>query len=247
MKPLGPAPLGARPVAPRRCTVLFDVDGTLVAGAAGEPSAGLIAMNVAAERITGIPALGDPVEFAGRTDMQIAYMLLAAGGVAKARPEQAAELIRAYLEELERNIARRPYFPLGEPAAAVGALDALGAAIGLGTGNVPRGAALKLRSAGIAQLFDLERGGYGDDGDDRAEVLARGAERCDPSGTLPVVIVGDTPRDVTAAHAIGARCVGVPFLRNTAEVLLAAGADAVIPAVGAELGEVVRQLIAYPT
>jgi phosphoglycolate phosphatase len=230
----------------RRCVVLFDVDGTLVGSASRGPSAGMIAMNLAAERLTGRPNLGDPVEFAGRTDVQIAFMLLAAGGVPGARPEQAMELVRLYVEELEGNIAQRPYVALGDPAAAVRVLDDLGAVVGLGTGNVPRGAALKLASAGIAHLFDLERGGYGDDGGDRAEVLACGAKRCDPSGALPIVIVGDTPRDIAAAHAIGAACVGVPFLGNTAAVLRDAGAEAVVRAVDADLGEVVRSLLGYP-
>ena len=241
----GPADLRGR-AAPRRCVVLFDVDGTLVASADGSPSAGLIAMNVAAQRLTGTSDLGDPVDFAGRTDVQIAFMLLAAGGASDVRPEQAMELVHIYIEELEKQIAQRPYVALGDPGPAVEALVAIGAVIGLGTGNVPRGAALKLQSAGIAHVFDFGRGGYGDDGGERAEVLACGAKRCDPSGALPIVIVGDTPRDVVAAHAIGAQCVGVPFLGNTAPVLLDAGADAVVQAVDVGLAEVVRRLLGYP-
>jgi phosphoglycolate phosphatase len=232
--------------APRLCVVLFDLDGTLVAGAAGVPSAGMVAMSLAAGRLTGRRNLGDPAEFAGRTDVQIAHLLLRQGGIRDPKPEQAAELVRLYAEELARQIAVRPYFALGDPAAAVRALDAIGAIVGLGTGNVPRGAEIKLSSAGIAHLFDLARGGYGDQGRDRAEVLSLGARRCDPSGVLPVVVVGDTPRDVAAARAIGAKCVGVPFLGNTAEVLREAGADAVIPAVGAQLAEVVGRLVGYP-
>jgi len=232
--------------APSLCVVLFDLDGTLVASEAKTSSAGLIAMNLAAERLTGRRILSDSAEFAGRTDVQIAHLLLRQGGIRDPKPEQAAELVRLYVEELARQIAVRPYFALGDPAAAVRALTAIGAIIGLGTGNVPRGAEIKLSSAGIAHLFDLARGGYGDQGRDRAEVLAVGARRCDPSGKLPVVVVGDTPRDVAAARAIAAACVGVPFFGNTAEVLRAAGADAVIPAVGAELAEVVGCLVGYP-
>jgi phosphoglycolate phosphatase len=243
----GSPPPGACRAAPRRCVVLFDVDGTLVASAAGSQSAGMMAMNLAAERLTGIPDLGVSSDFAGRTDVQIAALLLASGGVRDPRPEQSMELARIYVEELERHIERRPYYALGDPAAAVRAHEGIGAAVGLGTGNVPRGAALKLASAGIAHLFDLERGGYGDDGGERAEVLATGARRCDPSGELPVVIVGDTPRDVAAARAIGARCVGVPFMWNSAAVLIDAGADTVISAVGADLAGIVERFLEYPT
>jgi phosphoglycolate phosphatase-like HAD superfamily hydrolase len=225
--------------------VLFDLDGTLVASGGPGPSAGMLAMSAAAERLTGVAGLGDPAEFAGRTDLQIARLLLVAGGVVDPRPEQVRELVRAYVDLLERFIAERPYAALGDPAAAVHALEAIGAVVGLGTGNVPRGAQMKLESAGIAPLFDLARGGYGDDGGERAELLAVGARRCDPSGELPVVIVGDTPRDVAAAHAIGAWCVGVPFHRNTAEVLLAAGADAIVTAVDGALAALVQQRFEY--
>jgi phosphoglycolate phosphatase-like HAD superfamily hydrolase len=232
-----------RPGAPR-CVVLFDLDGTLVESAHGSPSAGLLSMNEAARQITGASGLGDPQEFAGRTDVQIARMLLAAGGEADSSKEAERALLHLYLAQLERNIVARPYAALGEPRAAVAALEETGAVIGLGTGNLPRGAALKLASAGIADLFDLRLGGYGDDGDTRTEVLAAGARRCDPGGALPVVIVGDTPRDVSAAHGIGAPCIGVPFYNNTREVLAAAGADAVIAQVDGGIADVVGSLIA---
>ena len=230
--------------AERRCVVLFDLDGTLVESADGSPSAGLLAMNEAARRLTGRAELGDPREFAGRTDLQIARLLLAAGGVSSPTPDAVAALIDIYVAELERLIAVRPYGALGDPRGAVAALDRLGAISGLGTGNVPRGAALKLESAGIADLFDLALGGYGDDGDERAEVLRRGARRCDPTGLLPVIIVGDTPRDVEAARGIGAPCVGVPFKNNTAEVLFRAGAQVVVPEVDVGLARVISELLA---
>lgn len=226
-----------------RCVVLFDVDGTLVESACGPPSAGMLAMSTAAERVAGAPGVRDPAEFAGRTDVQIARMLLAAGGAA-ASDGAVRALLRVYLEELERNIPSRPYAALGDPAAAVAGLRGRGAVVGLGTGNLAPGAGLKLRSAGIAELFDLSLGGFGDDGDTRGELLAAGARRCDPGRELPVVIVGDTPRDVAAAREIGAPCIGVPFLGNTAQVLAAAGADAVVERVDGGIAEIVGRLIA---
>jgi phosphoglycolate phosphatase len=226
-----------------RCVVLFDLDGTLVESADGSPSAGLLAMNGAARRLTGLAELGDAHEFAGRTDVQIARLLYAAAGVTAPGPDAIDALLRLYLEELERFIPSRPYGVLGDPRGAADALRASGAIVGLGTGNLPRGAALKLASAGIADAFDLALGGYGNDGDARSEVLAVGARRCDPGGTLPVVIVGDTPRDVEAALAIGAPCVGVPFKDNTAEVLRRAGAEVVVPQVDRELTLAINEIL----
>jgi phosphoglycolate phosphatase len=231
-------------LAKRHCVVLFDLDGTLVESALGFPSAGLLAMNEAAFRLTGASNLGDPSEFAGRTDVQIARLLLDVGSFLFPRQNAVDELVGIYVKELERYILERPYAALGDPRAAICALERIGVIVGLGTGNVPRGATLKLASARLLDLFDLALGGYGDDGDTRAEVLAQGVRRCDPSGRLPVIIVGDTPRDVEAAHAIGAPCIGVPFKNNTEAILREAGADSVIPAVDGNIAHTVSQLIA---
>lgn len=225
-----------------RWVVLFDIDGTLVANGSDGPSAGLVAMNRATHAVTGVRDACANVDFAGRTDRGIARMSLLAAGESAPLGPQIDALIAHYLQFLAEEITTKPYRPLGTPRSAVPALQAAGAIVGLGTGNVRAGGAAKLINAGIAELFDLDRGGFGDDSEDRAELLAIGALRCDPSGELPVVVVGDTPRDVAAARAIGAKCIGVPFWRNTASMLADAGADAVVDGVGPELVELVRHL-----
>lgn len=245
------------------CVVLFDIDGTLVAGPEGRPSAGLLSMNRAAflvtrESLIGDPAevegltdleiayrfrIGNPSEFAGRTDPQIARRLIEF--VEKRPPEEdrVTMLVEHYVEGLPIFIEKNPYRILGDPEGSVVALREAGMIVGLGTGNVAPGARLKLESCGILHLFDLSMGGFGDDGETRAQVLERGVERCDPTGKRPVVIVGDTPRDVEAAIAIGAICIGVPFHANTREVLIDAGAAAVVDEVGPSLVPLISRLI----
>jgi phosphoglycolate phosphatase-like HAD superfamily hydrolase len=223
--------------------VLFDIDGTLVAGPKRGPSAGLLAMNSAAELLTGVEDTGDPREFAGRTDTQIARMLLQIAGETEPGHERVERLVAEYVKSLAAHVQTVPYSPLGDPAWAIPALERRGARVGLGTGNVRPGAEIKLRSAGILHLFDLDCGGFGDDAHTRDEVLRIGARRCDPSGRLPVLVVGDTPRDVEAARAIGARCVGTPFHRNTEAILRQAGAHAVVEAVGPELVATIEGLL----
>lgn len=228
-----------------RCVVLFDIDGTLVSGPFGLPSAGLQAMKRATAVVVGPDVDMADIDFAGRTDLQIARMILQAGGRPEPSVEEMRRLIALYIEYLREEIAAAPYRFLGEPAAAVECLRNKGAVIGIGTGNVRAGAQIKVESAGIAGLFELERGGYGDDGEIRAEVLQAGARRCDSGGTLPVVVVGDTPHDVTAAHAIGAYCIAVPFGRYDRDTLARAGADRVIEGIDAGLGETVAGLLAH--
>ncbi|HUT77195.1 MAG TPA: HAD family hydrolase [Polyangia bacterium] len=223
------------------CVVLFDIDGTLLgAPSGGGPTAGFLSMNQACEDLTGKGRYERGVEFAGRTDLQIARTLLERAGEADPSRDRVDELLGRYLLHLEANAGAMPYALLGDPVGAVEALRAAGATAGLGTGNLARGARIKFDSAGIGELFDLELGGFGDDGDTRAEVLEVGVRRCDPAGTLPVVIIGDTIHDVQAALAIGAVCIGTPYQENTADVLLRAGAHAICEVLDASLADLVR-------
>jgi phosphoglycolate phosphatase-like HAD superfamily hydrolase len=123
-----------------------------------------------------------------------------------------------------------------------GASEALAAVTALGpgvvqsvlTGNVPAIAEAKLAAFGLDGYLDLEVGAYGDHHEVRAELVhlarrrARAAYRRDFGGTA-TVLVGDTPLDVAAALATGARAVGVATGGSTAAELAAARADAVLP------------------
>jgi phosphoglycolate phosphatase-like HAD superfamily hydrolase len=112
-----------------------------------------------------------------------------------------------------------------------------GAAVGLGTGNVREGARLKLGRVGLFEHFDF--GGYGCDAEDRAEVIRIGAERGASAlgrtlSECRVVVIGDTPKDVAAAQAIGAECVGVATGSYSVDALLACGATAAFSDLTAE-------------
>jgi phosphoglycolate phosphatase len=101
------------------------------------------------------------------------------------------------------------------------------------TGNIRALAEVKLGPLGLTEHLDLEVGAYGDTSEVRAELvpLARGlaALAYDRDfGGEATVLVGDTPRDVEAALATGARAVGVATGSFTAADLGAAGAHAVL-------------------
>ncbi|HEX4609046.1 MAG TPA: hypothetical protein VH092_12640, partial [Urbifossiella sp.] len=85
------------------------------------------------------------------------------------------------------------------------------------TGNIRLLAEVKLAALGLRDGLDLCIGAYGDDHEDRAELVqvarrrAAGVHGRTPAafaGTSTVV-VGDTPLDVAAALSAGARAVGV--------------------------------------
>jgi phosphoglycolate phosphatase-like HAD superfamily hydrolase len=103
-------------------------------------------------------------------------------------------------------------------------------AIGLGTGNVRRGAYAKLARGALDGAFAF--GGFGCDAEDRIELLragaVRGAEQLGvPLDSCRVVVIGDTPKDVAAAKGIGAPCIGVETGGFTTADLTACGAQRV--------------------
>ena len=80
---------------------------------------------------------------------------------------------------------------------------------------------------GIYERFTF--GGFGSDHEDRIELIAAGATRGAEQLGVPlkecrVVVIGDTPKDVTAAKGAGGVCLGVGTGNFKVEELLASGA-----------------------
>lgn len=217
----------------KRTLVLFDIDGTLLASGGAGRRAVLGAL---------APWLGDApathgVRFDGKTDPQIIRELFqAAGHVEPPSPSLIADLSERYLAALERELAGegpRPTVLPGVPAL----LDALEAeptvVLGLLTGNIRRGAALKLASAGV-DVGRFAVGAYGCDSAHRPDLPAIAAERAVPHfGEAPrgeaVVIIGDTPADVACGAGIGARALAVATGAYSVEELAACGPHATFP------------------
>jgi phosphoglycolate phosphatase-like HAD superfamily hydrolase len=82
----------------------------------------------------------------------------------------------------------------------------------------------------------LREGGFGDDSSDRSEVVARAIGRLTGTGKMaehgdgntPVIVVGDTPHDVRAAHANGCLAAAVATGFSTRAELSDAGAELVL-------------------
>lgn len=202
---------------------LFDLDGTLIrAGGAGARS--LAAAFLARH---GVADASQGVRFHGRTDPAIvADMFVGALG----RPPAAGEidlLLADYLDHLARE-CEGPGFRVLPDADLL--LTWLGARpevrLGVATGNVERGAQIKLARAGLEQHFGF--GGYGCDSAVRAELVAEAIRRAGVRRDDAVVVVGDTVLDIEAARANGALCVAVTTGGDDRATLEAAGADAVV-------------------
>jgi phosphoglycolate phosphatase len=172
---------------------------------------------------------------AGRTDRAITLDTLELAGV-----DEPQARVDDFLAALARRVAAVDGTKTAHVRAAAGAPAAIAALAGAGlrqsvlTGNIRPLAALKLRAAGLGEHLDLEVGAYGDVHEVRAELVpvarraASLAYGADFAG-LSTVLVGDTPLDVAAALATGARAVGVATGSFPAAKLVSAGAHAVLP------------------
>jgi phosphoglycolate phosphatase-like HAD superfamily hydrolase len=211
--------------------VLFDIDGTLL----WTDGAGRRAIHRALLEETGTAGPIDSYRFDGKTDPQIVRELLSLAGHPDAgEPERVTAVCRRYVGLLEGELARpeqRTRVMPGVPEL-LAALEPHEAErrvlVGLLTGNVERGAALKLASAGLDPArFTV--GAYGSDSHHRPDLPSVAARRAAARAgrEFPgrdVVIIGDTPDDVACGRPIGARAVAVATGSYDETALRAAGA-----------------------
>lgn len=194
--------------------VLFDIDGTLLAGA-GE--AHLEALLAALRRVHRIRPRLPPVSArAGRTDGEIARLLLIEAGV-------SAERIDDHVDQV-RDVCAREYARLcpadlsdtvvpGIPAVLEWLSGRDGAKLGLLTGNFEPVARLKLKRAGIGHHFPARQGAFGSDSEDRTTLPGiarrRAGARGRPYPREQTIVIGDTPRDIMCARADSVHAVAV--------------------------------------
>ncbi len=191
--------------------VLFDIDGTIL----WTDGAGRRALNLALREV--FDCVGPPDHrFDGKTDPQIVREMLHASGIADAEIERQQDgLLALYLAALETELRHRNAVRLFDGVPEL--LDALEArsdiVLGLLTGNLRRGAELKLAAAGI-DMARFRVGAFGCDHPDRpalpaiAQQRARALLGVDVPGDA-MIVIGDTPADLECGRAIGARAIGV--------------------------------------
>src|SRR3712207_2481264 len=172
---------------------------------------------------------------AGRTDPEIALEFLAAHQIAEGErhlPAFTEALVTALAAKAAVIRERGRALPgAGEVLAALGRTE--GVVQSLLTGNVQPNALLKLASFELEGYLDFEVGGFGSDHRHRpslVEVARAKAERKYGTGFpgTATVLVGDTPLDVAAGRAGGARVVAVASGPFRAHELRQTEADAVL-------------------
>jgi phosphoglycolate phosphatase len=209
--------------------VLFDIDGTLIStGGAGARS-----WRYAFNELHGIPADIGQFTDAGMTDPVVARLTFKAAVGHDPSPTELATVMAAYLDRLPYEVEHSEKYRVLD-----GAEDLLkrlsrdhGILLGITSGAVEAAAHIKLSRVGFNRYFPF--GGYGSDSADRIELTKKALERgemllghpIDPRRTL---VVGDTPKDLDAAHGAGCVAVGVATGHYSREQLEEAGADVVL-------------------
>ncbi len=210
--------------------LLFDIDGTLLsAGGAARRS-----FERALHRVYGTAGPIDSTSFDGKTDPQIARELMRGAGMDDERIDAGLQpLFDEYLNGLEKEIAATDHRTHVYPGVRE-LLDSLAEdraiVLGLLTGNVARGADLKLGSAGLRGYFSF--GAFGSDCESRPGLPAIAVERAAAlTGRAfrghDVVVIGDTPADIHCGQSIGVFTVGVTTGRHGREELTREGANVV--------------------
>lgn len=183
----------------------------------------------AAVEVFGLPPGTDAaavraVEPWGKTDRWILREMLGfqPGADELARWERSACAVYETLEDGEASDDDR------RTAAVLERLASAGHALALVTGNLEPIARRKLELRGLGHWFPPGSGGFGSDGEARAELVRLALERAGAWPGEDSVLIGDTPLDVAAALEAGVRPIGVAGGRYSRTDLLAAGAHAAV-------------------
>ena len=221
--------------------LLFDIDGTLI----DSGGAGLQSLKDVLRQQFGVTDDLEGVEVAGRTDVGIVHQILRKQKIA-VTPQNTALFLERYLDLLALELPQRQGRLLPGVQELLFRLQARPQnVLALLTGNLQRGAQLKLSHYGVWEYFEL--GAFADDHHDRnalgpfAQRRAREKHAIDFTAA-DIDVIGDTPHDIACGKAIGARTIAVATGRFSRAQLAAHQPDVLVDdfseveAVIAELG-----------
>ncbi len=188
--------------------LLFDIDGTLVSTG----GAGVYALRQALTERFGVNDDLRNIEIAGMTDSGIVANILKKHKIPGTQ-ENITAFLEMYVDLLELELPRRRgtllpgILPLLKKLKSRQHL-----VLGLLTGNLRRGAQLKLEHYGVWQFFEF--GAFADDHHDRNELGAFARARAREKhgwefAAARIDVIGDTPRDIACGKAFGARTIAV--------------------------------------
>ena len=205
--------------------ILFDIDGTLINTA----GAGAASWRLAFDELYGIPADIGKFTDTGMTDPVVGRKTFEAELKREPGGKEFTRLMERRNFHLHQTVREsKGYEVLPGVDELLSELIDGGYLLGIVTGNVEAAAHIKLHRANLNRFFSF--GGYGSDSEERGELTKIALQRASLVYGAEVerdraFSVGDTPLDVTGAHAAGIECVGVGSHHYSADQLREAGAD----------------------
>jgi phosphoglycolate phosphatase len=209
--------------------VLFDIDGTLL-------SAGRAARESVLAALAGVygwkSGNGRAHDFSGKTDPQIIRELVEADVGPERCEALLEEALERYLEEFAGRLTPEAVVPKPGAAQLLARLASEPrVTLGLLTGNLERGARMKLEPPGFNRYFSF--GAFGSDSADRYSLPAIALDRAKRRSGLSfsgksIVIVGDSVHDVLCGRSFGVRAVAVATGPTPAARLAAHEPDAML-------------------
>jgi len=206
--------------------LLFDIDGTLLYGG----GVGREAINQSFQSLFGVAEAFEGISAVGKVDPGLLQECAKKALGRDLNQTEYLNLVSTYIENFEKYISTKNTIQLLPGVEQL--LEALSRVenvmVGNQTGNFHATAQLKLIGGGIDQFFQF--GGYGCDADDRAVICGLAVERAksllgDNSKEAELVLIGDSPNDMLAGKAIGARTLGVMTGGVSPKLLREHGAD----------------------
>ncbi|HWA94024.1 MAG TPA: HAD family hydrolase [Terracidiphilus sp.] len=186
---------------------LFDIDGTLLRS---RDRVHFESVAIGVQRAMGIEVSLAGVPIHGNTDTGILREACRQAGIEEDTLEPQVATIRAAMcaSVEERRDELDPILMPGI-TETLKHLAERGALLGVATGNLEAIGWIKIEAAGLREWFRF--GGFSDHYPDRAELIAKAAEKARELAGMEasVCVVGDTPRDIAAAHANGLPVIAV--------------------------------------
>ena len=191
--------------------LLFDIDGTLLQS----HGVGRRSVNAALTDLAGETFDFSNISFSGKTDPQIFGEILDAAaerGLPVDRSHTDA-FLSLYADRMHANLPEATVEDLPGAVSLVRRLAAEGAEMGMLTGNLEPLAYRKIERIDLSAA-ELPFGAFGSDHADRNSLPMIAAQRASERFGREVaheelVIIGDTPRDIACARAVGAVAVAV--------------------------------------
>ncbi|MFL6541475.1 MAG: HAD family hydrolase [Chthoniobacterales bacterium] len=188
--------------------LLWDIDGTLItSGGGGDKS-----LRRAVQERFGVEDDLRDIEIAGRTDRHIARSILRKYSV-EPTEENVREFLDVYLRRLDEMLPQLNGHVL---PGVKEILDRVkpnpDRVLALLTGNLERGATLKLQRYGLWDYFEF--GAFADDHHDRNELGAFARKRATEKhghefDVARIDVIGDTGHDIACGKIFGARTIAV--------------------------------------